>query len=154
MNEEEPSILHQYLQKIYKQNAFVNLLDMKMAHVEQGVAEIVMPIEPDKHTNLYNAAHGGALASVVDTAMGVACASLGRRVVTLELNINFIKAPDPGTEVRATGRVIHNGRKTLVVECDVYGHANVILSKARGTFYVVGEFDRVFMDKNDCKKEE
>ena len=154
MNEEESSILQQYLQTLYKRNAYVNLLDMKMAHVEQGLAEIVMPIEPAKHTNLYNAAHGGAIASVADTAMGVACASLGRRVVTLELNINFIKAPDPGTEVRAVGRVIHNGRKTLVVECDVYGHANVVVGKARGTFYVVGEFDQAFMDEVDCKKEE
>ena len=154
MIEEESSTLQQYLQKLYKQNAFVNLLDMKMAHIEPGLAEIVMPIEPAKHANLYNVAHGGALASVADTAMGVAYASLGRRVVTLELNINFIKAPDPGTEVRAVGRVIHNGRKTLVVECDVLGHANVVMSKARGTFYVVGEFDKVLMDEIACGKEE
>lgn len=154
MNEEESSTLQQYLQKLYKQNAFVNLLDMKMAHIEPGIAEVVMPIEPAKHANLYNVAHGGALASVADTAMGVACASLGRRVVTLELNINFIKAPDPGTEVRAVGRVIHNGRKTLVVECDVLSHANVVMSKARGTFYVVGEFDKVSMDEIACRKEE
>ncbi|MHC1758220.1 MAG: PaaI family thioesterase [Negativicutes bacterium] len=154
MNEEESSTLQQYLQKLYKQNAFVNLLDMKMAHIEPGIAEVVMPIEPAKHANLYNVAHGGAIASVADTAMGVACVSLGRRVVTLELNINFIKAPDPGTEVRAVGRVIHNGRKTLVVECDVLGHANVVMSKARGTFYVVGEFDKVSMDEIACRKEE
>ena len=75
-------------------------------------------------------------------------------IFNYRLNINFIKAPDPGTQVRAVGRVIHNGRKTLVVECDVYGHANVLVGKARGTFYVVGEFDRAFMDEIDCKKEE
>lgn len=141
MTEGDYSALQQYLQNIYKQNAFVKLLDMKMVHVEPGSAEISMPIEPDKHTNLYNVAHGGALASVADTAMGVACASLGRRVVTLELNINFIKAPDPGAEVRAVSRVVHNGRKTVVVECDVLSISNVILSKARATFYVVGQFD-------------
>ena len=134
-------MLQQYLRKIYSQNSFVNLLEMKLIHVEPGNAELVMPIDPAKHTNLYNVAHGGALASLADTAMGVACASLGRRVVTLELNMNFIKAPDSGTKIRACGRVVHNGGHTLVVECDVLSEKEVLLGKARGTFYVVGKFD-------------
>ena len=134
-------MLQQYLRKIYSQNSFVNLLEMKLIHVEPGNAILSMPIDPAKHTNLYNVAHGGALASLADTAMGVACASLGRRVVTLELNMNFIKAPDSGTVIRACGRVLHNGGHTLVVECDVLGEIEVLLGKARGTFYVVGKFD-------------
>ena len=134
-------MLQQYLRKIYSQNSFVNLLEMKLIHVEPGNAILSMPIDPAKHTNLYNVAHGGALASLADTAMGVACASLGRRVVTLELNLNFIKAPDSGTVIRACGRVLHNGGHTLVVECDVLGEKEVLLGKARGTFYVVGKFD-------------
>ena len=133
--------MQQYLRKIYSQNSFVNLLEMKLIHVEPGNAILSMPIDPAKHTNLYNVAHGGALASLADTAMGVACASLGRRVVTLELNMNFIKAPDSGTVIRACGRVLHNGGHTLVVECDVLGEKEVLLGKARGTFYVVGKFD-------------
>ena len=134
-------MLQQYLRKIYSQNSFVNLLEMKLIHVEPGNAILSMPIDSAKHTNLYNVAHGGALASLADTAMGVACASLGRRVVTLELNMNFIKAPDSGTVIRACGRVLHNGGHTLVVECDVLGEKEVLLGKARGTFYVVGKFD-------------
>ena len=134
-------MLQQYLRKIYSQNSFVKLLEMKLIHVEPGNAILSMPIDPAKHTNLYNVAHGGALASLADTAMGVACASLGRRVVTLELNMNFIKAPDSGTVIRACGRVLHNGGHTLVVECDVLGEKEVLLGKARGTFYVVGKFD-------------
>lgn len=141
MSKGDFSTLYGFFQNVYKVNSFVNLLEMKLSHIEPGMAELIMPIDPAKHTNLYSVAHGGALASVADTAMGVACASLGRRVVTLELNMNFIKAPDPGTEVRAVGRVIHNGRKTLVVECDILGSADVLYGKARGTFYVVGQFD-------------
>ena len=143
MTEGDFSSLQRYFQDVYHQNAFVKLLDMKLANVEPGLAELTMPVDPVKHTNLYNMAHGGALASVADTAMGVACASLGRRVVTLDLNMNFLKASAGGTEVRAVGRVIHNGRQTLVVECDVLGANNVVLVKARGTFFVVGQIDIV-----------
>lgn len=143
MTEGDFSSLQRCFQDAYRNNAFVNLLDMKLAHIEPGRAELTMPVDPVKHTNLYNMAHGGALASVADTAMGVACASLGRRVVTLDLNMNFLKASAGGTEVRAVGRVIHNGRQTLVVECDVFGADSAVLVKARGTFFVVGQFDIV-----------
>lgn len=81
------------------------------------------------------------MASVADTVMGVACGSLGRRVVTLEINMNFIKAAEAGTVVFAVGRVLHNGRNTLVVEGEVLGQDDTLLLKARGTFYVVGKFD-------------
>jgi 1,4-dihydroxy-2-naphthoyl-CoA hydrolase len=135
------SSLQEYFQDSYRDNSYVKLLDMKLFRIEPGVAEVTMPVDPLKHTNLYKVSHGGCLASVADTAMGVACGSLGRRVVTLEMNINFLKAADAGTIVHAVGRVIHNGRQTLVVECDVVGAEDKLLAKARGTFYVVGQFD-------------
>lgn len=133
--------LKEYFQETYKDNSYVKLLEMKLDHIEPGIAKISMPIQPEKHTNLYHVAHGGALASLVDTAMGVACGSLGRRVVTLELNMSFIKAAKSGAIVSAVGRVLHNGRNTLVMECEVLGQDEALLLKARGTFYVVGTFD-------------
>lgn len=131
----------EYFQDAYRMNSYVRLLRMKLEHVEPGTAEVSMPIDPATHTNLYGVSHGGSLASVADTVMGVACASLGRRVVTLDLNMNFIKAAAADTEVRAVAKVVHNGRQTLVVECDVLGVESRLLAKARGTFFVVGQFD-------------
>ena len=131
----------EHLQDAYRKNSHVQLLRIKLEHVEPGMAEVSMPIDPATHTNLYGVSHGGSLASIADTVMGVACASLGRRVVTLDLNLNYIKAAPANTEVRAIGRVVHNGRQTLVVESDVIGVEGRILAKARGTFFVVGQFD-------------
>ena len=146
MTEKNYEGLKKYFNEVYHSNPFVNLLEIKLSHIEPGFAELQMPVHQSKHTNLYHVAHGGAMASVADTAMGVACASLGRRVVTLELNMNFIKSAGSGTQVRAMGRVIHNGRHTLVVECDVLDADEVVLLKARGTFFVVGQFDIVLED--------
>lgn len=133
--------LKDYFQDAYKMNSFVRLLSIELDRIEPGLAELSMPIDPATHTNLYGVSHGGSLASLADTAMGVACASLGRRVVTLDLNVNFIKAAAADTEVRAVGKVVHNGRQTLVVECDVIGVESKLLAKARGTFFVVGQFE-------------
>lgn len=141
MTERNYTALKEYFQETYRDNSYVKLLEMKLVHIEPGMARLSMPINPAKHTNLYHVAHGGAMASVADTVMGVACGSLGRRVVTLEINMNFIKAAESGTIVSAIGRVVHNGRNTLVVECEVLAQDETLLLKARGTFYVVGKFD-------------
>ena len=141
MTERNYTTLKEYFQETYRDNSYVKLLEMKLVHIEPGMAQLTMPINPAKHTNLYHVAHGGAMASVADTVMGVACGSLGRRVVTLEINMNFIKAAESGTMVSAIGRVIHNGRNTLVVEGEVLAQDETLLLKARGTFYVVGKFD-------------
>lgn len=141
MTERNYAGLKEYFQETYRDNSYVKLLEMKLVHIKPGTARLSMPINPEKHTNLYHVAHGGAMASVADTVMGVACGSLGRRVVTLEINMNFIKAAEAGTMVSAVGRVLHNGRNTLVVEGEVLGQDDTLLLKARGTFYVVGKFD-------------
>ena len=135
MTERNYAGLKEYFQETYRDNSYVKLLEMKLDHIEPGSARLSMPIKPEKHTNLYSVAHGGAMASVADTVMGVACGSLGRRVVTLEINMNFIKAAEAGTVVFAVGR------DTLVVEGEVLGQDDTLLLKARGTFYVVGKFD-------------
>ena len=141
MTERDYTQLKEYFQDTYRDNSFIKMLEMKLDHVAPGQAEISMPIDPKKHTNLYHVAHGGAMASIADTVMGVACASLGSRVVTLEINMNFIKAPAASTVVHAKGRVVHSGRSTFVAECEVLGADDVLMLKARGTFYVVGQFD-------------
>ncbi len=137
----DKQLLH-YFQEKYHDNQFVNLLGMKMVAAHQGSIELSMLID-EKHTNLYKVIHGGALASLADTAMGVACATLGSRVVTIEFNINFISNVKAGDEVRAIAKVIHHGRTTMVVEADLTDQEGRLLSKARGTFFVIGKFEAV-----------
>lgn len=133
--------LTKHLSSVYERNSFVRLLDITIAEMGEGYAILNMPVDPEKHTNLYYALHGGALASLADTAMGVSCATLGNRVVTVEMNINFIKSAGKGEIVRAQGKVIHAGRQTMVVECDMHDSSGSLLGKARGTFMVVGRFE-------------
>lgn len=129
--------------EIYGDNSYVKLLDMKIERLEEGYAEISMPIIAGKHTNLYDVAHGGALASLADTIMGVACATTGKKVVTLEMNINFIKSAVPQLALRGAGKIIHNGKSTMVAEGKIVdGHDNLIAT-ARGTFFVTGMFEEM-----------
>lgn len=135
--------IKEYLVGTYDKNPFVHSLKMEIVDVGAGRAELTMPVIQELHTNLYGVAHGGSVASVADTAMGVACATLGKRVVTLELNINFLRGATVQPAVRAIGTVIHDGSRTMVVECEVLDQKNELIAKARATFFVIGRFEGV-----------
>ena len=82
--------------------------------------------------------HGGAIFSLVDITMGLACSSahgFDQQSATIECKINYIRAVEEG-EVLCTSRIIHAGRRTLVVEADVY-QGEKLVAKAQGTFAVL-----------------
>ena len=133
--------LKEQLPEIYSLNPFVGLLRMKIEELNAGEATLSMPIIQEIHGNLYGLAHGGASASLADTVMGVACATLGKRVVTLDMNINYLAGAVPGDTVRALGKVIHDGQNTVVVEAELSDGAGKLIAKARGTFFVIGSFE-------------
>ncbi len=133
--------LKENLVTIYDENPYINLLDISLTHVGEGKVELSMPVLAGKHTNLYKIAHGGAIASLADSAMGIACATTGKKVVTLEMNINFIKGAAAQAAIKAIGKVIHNGKNTMVAESEIIDSQNQLLAKARGTFFVTGLFE-------------
>lgn len=132
--------LKDYLVEIYDRNPYVRFLDMQIVNLGEGRCELAMPVDAAKHTNLYNIVHGGALASLADTAMGVACASTGKKVVTLDMNMNFIAAAGPQQAIRSIGTVIHNGKSSMVAEADIVDEQGNLILKGRGTFFIIGEF--------------
>lgn len=141
MGEDCSQQLKDYINKTYEINALVNLLDMKIEEIGIGKAVLSMKISPAKHTNLYKMVHGGALASLADTVMGVVCATVGKRVITLDMNINYIKNIGPGETTFAVGKILHNGNKTMVVDAELFNETDNLLVKARGTFFVTGRFE-------------
>lgn len=132
--------LMEHLSTIYEKNPYLKLLDIHITKLEEGYTEMNMPIIADKHTNLYGIAHGGALASLADTIMGIACATVGKKVVTLEMNMNFIKGAVPQAAITGIGRVIHNGKSTVVAEGQILDGEKKLIGTSRGTFFVIGEF--------------
>ena len=120
----------------YGPDPFVSMLGIEIHAVSPGRSELRLDVLP-KHTNLFDIAHGGVFLSLADTAMGVACVTLDKMVVTLEMNMNFVRSAGIGETLRGIATVIHNGRTTMVVECDVQNSKGELLARGRGTFIVV-----------------
>ncbi|UFH49228.1 PaaI family thioesterase [Pseudomonas sp. KNUC1026] len=113
---------------------FSQLLGCRVVRLEEGVAEVAMALaEPLR--NRLGKLHGGAMFSLVDVAMGLACSTahgFDNNSVTLECKINYIRAVSDG-EVACVARVIHAGRRTLVVDAEVFQN-DKLMAKAQATF--------------------
>ena len=114
-------------------------LHMEVLHLAEGKARLGLQVVHE-HTNVYKIAHGGVLMSLADTAMGAACLSCRKRVVTLDFHMNFIKAVPTGQTVVARGTVIHNGARTMVCTAELVDEAGMLFARADGTFFVTGHF--------------
>ncbi|MBJ9978218.1 PaaI family thioesterase [Pseudomonas sp. S75] len=123
--------------KSYVESAFSQLLGCRLQHLEEGVAQVALTLTAQLR-NRGQKLHGGAIFSLVDIAMGLACSAshgFDQQSVTIECKINYLRAVDEG-EVLCIAKVIHAGRRTLVVEADVV-QGDKRVAKAQGTFAVL-----------------
>ena len=119
------------------QSAFSELIGCRVQSVQDGIAQVALSLEPQLR-NRGGKLHGGVLFSLVDISMGLACSSVhgfDQQSVTIECKITYIRAVSEG-EVLCIAKVIHPGRRTLVVEADVL-QGDKLVAKAQGTFAVL-----------------
>jgi len=115
-------------------SAFSRLLGLNILQVGGGEARVRLSLT-DELRNLHGKLHGGALFSLIDTAMGQASHSLGDggpSSVTLECKINYIRPVSEGS-VLCHAKVLHAGRRTQVIEAEVW-QDDKLIAKAQGTF--------------------
>ncbi|SNX54712.1 PaaI family thioesterase [Thermoanaerobacterium sp. RBIITD] len=120
--------------EVNKSTSYHRLIDMNIT--ELGMGQSIMEVKiTDKHLNPLGIAHGGVLFSIMDTAMGMAARTLGKNIVTLEMNINFIKPVMNNDTIKAIGKVVHTGKSTTIAVCDAYNQEGKLAATARETFY-------------------
>jgi uncharacterized protein (TIGR00369 family) len=108
---------------------------------EDGVAVVEMT-PPADMANSAGFVHGGMISALADSAMGRALRTIKPGVVrsmSFDLKLSFISAAKVGETLRATGRVVHTGRRTAVTECRVEGPGQKLVATASGTFAITRE---------------
>lgn len=99
---------------------------------------VTIPITPYIYNSL-GIPHGGILAGIMDTAMGIlANQSLteGFAAVTTNLSINYLSI-GTGDQIHATAQYAHKGKRTMVIESVVTDNTGRKLAIATGSFFVV-----------------
>ena len=117
-----------------KDSNFSRLLGIRILRAENGEAELRMAMQ-EQMLNLHGRMHGGALYSLIDTALGQASHSLfGGEAgsMTLECKVNYIRGVEAG-EVVCHARVLNAGRKVHVLEARVE-QGDKLIATAQSTF--------------------
>jgi uncharacterized protein (TIGR00369 family) len=122
----------------FARSAFhTSFLGMRLERVAEGEVDVSLSIEP-RHRNLVGTLHGGMIATLADTATGLAYRTVlepGTEHVTTTLSVVFLAVGREG-EVTARGRVVKRGRRFGYAEADVVDGAGTLLARATATFAV------------------
>jgi uncharacterized protein (TIGR00369 family) len=116
-------------------------LGLEVVDTGEGMAVVEMPTTEDM-ANHSGFVHGGMISTLADSAMGRSLRTLKPGVVramSFDLKLTFIGAAKIGEKLRATGRVLHAGRRTVVTECRVEGTDGRLVATASATFAVTRE---------------
>ena len=118
---------------------FSGVVGIERREGEDGTAVAELHVE-DRHLNGYGTVHGGAIATLVDVAMGYAVASSddAKAPATIEMKVTYLE-PAGGERLVAKATVRRRGKRITIVEADVVdGDSNEAVSHAIATFTTVG----------------
>jgi uncharacterized protein (TIGR00369 family) len=118
-----------------------DLLGMDVEDVGEGYATFV--IEPDaRMLNPIGSVHGGIAATLLDSCMGCAVHTTlepGLGYTTAQLNLHYLRSMQPGMgRVRATGVVLHRGRKQATAEAKLVDADGRLLAHGTTTCLILG----------------
>jgi uncharacterized protein (TIGR00369 family) len=116
---------------------FTARLGIRIVRIGDDRAELTMPFEPGLAT-IGDLVHGGAIASLLDTAGMVAAWAnddVPERISgsTAGLTVDLV-APASGSDLTALARVIRRGRRLCFVEVDVTDAEGATVAKGLVTY--------------------
>ena len=123
------------IRKKFESNHFPRMLGIEIDTIESGRAVLGVTIRKEL-LQLQGVMHGGAIASLIDTAVAFAIASVSRtddRFTTVEMKVNYL-SPIRDGRVTADAKLIRDGRRIVVAECDVHDATSRLAAKGLLTY--------------------
>jgi uncharacterized protein (TIGR00369 family) len=114
---------------------FLKLLGIQVESVGPGTATLLLPIREELKRN-DGIIHGGAIASVIDSAFAFAIIPLlgeNERTVTVDLTLHYLR-PLSGGVAKASARVVRAGRRVITVSGDVFDENEKLAATSVSTY--------------------
>lgn len=112
---------------------YARFLGLELCEIKSGEVSVCLDVR-DELTQNQGVVHGGAVASLIDTASAFAILTkLGpdEKVTTTDLTIHYLRPVTAGRMV-ATGRIIRMGRRLFVVNVDVTNGGRLVATAVTG----------------------
>jgi uncharacterized protein (TIGR00369 family) len=123
------------LEEAFARVPFAHLLKLEMGEMRRGSATLHMEVRDELRQN-NGVVHGGAIASLVDSAAAFAILTiLGKeeRSTTVDLAIHYLR-PLLAGRATAHARVVRAGRRILTITVDVLNESEAIVATALTSF--------------------
>jgi acyl-CoA thioesterase len=113
-------------------------LGLELEEVAKGTATLAVDVRKELMQN-QGVVHGGAIASLIDTATAFAIISLldpKEKVSTVDLAISYLR-PAAGGRLKAVATVVRAGRRLFVVSAEVFDKQGKLITTALSTYIKV-----------------
>lgn len=121
------------------ENTLMNALGIEIIEVQPGKVTATMPVD-SRTRQPFGLLHGGASVALAETVASVGAFELVDQetegVVGLEINANHIRAKKDGY-VTAKGKVLHQGRSTMVWDIQIVDEHDRLVCVSRCTMAII-----------------
>ena len=124
----------------FETNHFPRSLGIELELIEQGRARLSLEVK-QQHLQLAGVMHGGAIATLIDTAVAfaiVGASGPNARFTTIEMKVNYLSAIREG-RIIAEAKLIRDGRRIVVADCDVWDANGRLAAKGLLTYLRLDE---------------
>lgn len=122
------------MNQVIDRNPFAKYLGMKLTKVEEGFASGTVPMKKE-HSNVYGGMHGGCVFAMADTIAGIAAASYGHMVTTLDTSFNYLEAIRDTREVICEARVVRHGGRITVLNVEIFDDKGRLVCNGGFTYF-------------------
>jgi uncharacterized protein (TIGR00369 family) len=134
---EQPTSGAGFIRQFFPHSPYVAHLGMQLTDMQPGVATLTMPFT-EALVTIGTVVHGGAIASLIDTAAMVAAWSEGEiparaRGTTVNISVAYLSAAQQ-EDLQAVARVLRRGRNLVYLDVEVTGASGNAIAKGLVTY--------------------
>jgi len=110
---------------------YAKLLGLELGEISEGEVSIRLEVRDDLRQN-QGIVHGGAIASLIDTAAAFAVLTrleVAERVTTTDLTIHYLRPATAG-HLKAKARIVRGGRRLFVLSVEVTNDQELLVATA------------------------
>lgn len=114
---------------------FAHLLGIQIESIEPGHSVVLLPIR-EELKQYHGVLHGGAVASLIDTAMALAILpelKEDEQTTTVDLTVNYLRPLSRGI-AKAEARILRLGRSVIALSAEVFDEDGKLAATSLSTY--------------------
>jgi len=132
------------VRELYAQNCFMmDFFNVSIDEIHCGSCQVSLKIDHDRHANNRNVVHGGVLAALADSVLGVTACAVGEKVVTVSFAMNYIRNIDFYGTARVVSQIVSHQEKTMLISARMYDDEDRLMATISCNMMIVGKYEGI-----------